>query len=435
MGSIKVNSFDVKIWNKTRLALWLMWVCPAICFGQYSNAYNEAQSMLNEKNYFKARDYIMDHGNELSPAENLIMKANVASAFNQPGASNKALKLFWQRYLKGAPDTVRLELLKLRQNNYARLFEYAEAYKISQQLLSKYSKHLSPADYADISNTAVIWKSLAGCPKQHISITGDTFIKMKRDRAKLANIAVQSNETAADFIFDTGANFCTVTESTAKAFNMRRLKGKVEIGAVTGAKVLSGLAICPVFSMGNVMVKNAVFLVLPDTALAFPQIKYQINGIIGFPVIEGLKEIQILRNDELIVPKRASSSALKNMALEFLTPIYQINDEYYTFDTGATNTMLYRKYLEKHKNEILEENLLQDLKFGGAGGAVTKKGYKINFRTVISGKTIDLKNVEVFSNYINDSKDHFYGNIGQDLIKEFDKMTINFRRCSFYLNK
>ncbi len=63
------------------------------------------------------------------------------------------------------------------------------------------------------------------------------------------------------------------------------------------------------------------FLVFPDEALAFPEIGYQIHGIIGFPVIEGMKEIEITRDDRFIVPDKRSTFSERNLAIDFLTPL------------------------------------------------------------------------------------------------------------------
>lgn len=398
----------------------------AICFGQHSAAFRKVKRMLMEKNYFAVRDYLGVNATKMDAAEKLVMEAYIGHAFNHPAASNAAIGTFWRLHSKDANDSLKLELLKLQQNNHARLFEYGEAWKVSSEILSHFKGMLSETEFADVSNSAVIWKSLMGRPKQQISVAGKTVLKMTRDQANLANIEVKCNDTSMGFIFDTGANFSTVSESIAKSFKMIMLEGRVDVGTVTGAKVSSRLAVCPMFSFGQVTVRNAVFLVLPDTALSFPQIKYQIKGIIGFPVIEGLKEVQISRNDEFIVPQFLSSGKFQNMALDFLTPVYLLGDEYFTFDTGANSTMLYSKYLKKYEKEITAEFPPADLKFGGAGGMVLKKGYKITFRPTIQERLLKMTNVDVLSEPYHEEKDHFYGNIGQDLIKQFEKMTINF---------
>ena len=407
-------------------ALLLAATTPIVCFAQEKTAYKKAETFITEKDYFRARDFYQAHSAEMTPNEKLVLQAYISNAFNRPALSNTVIAAFFKSHGKMANDSLMLELLRLKQINHGRLFEYTEALRVSDEILTKYSKLLSKEEIADHKNTATIWRALSGSPKQKITITDNTVIRMKRDKAKLANIEVKANGISKNFIFDTGANLSTVTETTAKAFNMRIMEGVIEVGSITGAEVNSHIAVCPVFSMGNITIKNAVFLVMPDTALAFPSIQFQINGIIGFPVIESLKEIQLSRNDEFIVPKVQSVNSVQNMALDFLTPIINIDGEYFTFDTGATRSILYSKYLSKHEAEIIPKYTETDLKFGGAGGMVTKKGFNIIFNPIVNSKKLALTDVHLFRESLDKNTDHFYGNIGEDVIKQFDKMILNF---------
>jgi predicted aspartyl protease len=85
----------------------------------------------------------------------------------------------------------------------------------------------------------------------------------------LQNLTLTLDTLAIDFIFDTGANFSTVTETTAKRLNMRIMDtATIEVGSITSHKVRSKIGVCPEFNLGNIKVENAVFLVFPDEALA-----------------------------------------------------------------------------------------------------------------------------------------------------------------------
>jgi predicted aspartyl protease len=407
-------------------ALFLYVIFPMLCLAQKQTAYNEAQTFLKEKDYFRARDFYRASVGAMSPQEKLVIESYLAHAFNRPGKSNSAITAFLDRYGKETGDSLKLALLQLKLLNHVRLFEYANAFKVNGEIFVGHGKLLSAADSADYSNMAVIWKALATSPKQLINVRTNTVIRMKRDKAKLANLEIKANGSVSDFIFDTGANFSTVSETTAKKLGMKGLDGRLEVAAITGANVNSRLALCPEFSFGNIIVRNAVFLVFPDSALAFPQINYQINGIIGFPVIEGLKEVQLTRNDEFVVPKVRSKENLQNMALDFLTPILDLEGACFTFDTGASGTMLYSKYLRKHFKDIVVKYAQTELQFGGAGGVLKKKGYKIAYSPVINGRRLKIDNVHLFGESLVQEKDYFYGNIGQDVIKQFGRLTINF---------
>ena len=102
---------------------------------------------------------------------------------------------------------------------------------------------------------------------------------------------------------------------------MKIIPVDIKVGTITGDKLLAKLAVCSKLTMGNIDLFNVVFLVLPDEALSFPQINYQINGILGFPLIESLKEIRITQDGHFIVPLVAqTTSKSSNMAMNGLTP-------------------------------------------------------------------------------------------------------------------
>jgi len=389
--------------------------------------YEHARRQIEDKDFFHARDYIAANRKHFSKFHATLLDAAIDNAFNRPAASNKKIDAALKEYASQLPDSARLNLLRLKQENHGRLFEYRQAAIVTDEILQKYIAILKPEDMDDYKNTGEIWHTLAGQPKQEMVIESHTTLQMILDKAGLANLEVMTPYAKTDFIFDTGANISVVTRSAAEKNDMKMLGGSIEVGSITGAKVNAEMAICPEFRLGNIVVKNAVFLVFPDDALAFPQIDYQINGILGFPVIEAMKEVQITQKDEFIVPKARSVSKEQNMALDFLTPVININDEHYTFDTGATDTSLYAKYFEKHREDVVTQYKETDLEFGGAGGMASVKGYNVIFMPVINGNEIRIENVHLYSQSTGNEKDmHYYGNIGQDLIKRFDRMTLNF---------
>jgi len=388
--------------------------------------YNEIYSQLKEKDFFKARDAFEKNKKHIAKPYSLVLQAELDNAFNRLESSNKNIELVFKEYANVVPDSIKLELLETEQGNYGKLFEYDKAHNVITKMLDGYTQFMTEDEEADYRNTLLIWSAFKDQPKQEVIVKETTTIKMIRDKAQLTNLPVRVGSTVIDFIFDTGANYSTVTQTTAKDLNMKMLNGTIEVGTITGLTVNSQLAICPEFSMGGIVVKNAVFLVFPDEALSFPQADYHINGIIGYPVIEALREIQITRNDEFIVPKKPTDYHIQNMALDFLNPVIDINGDYYTFDSGAVGTLLYTKYIDKYKDSIIGKYEETDLEFGGAGGMKSKKGYIIVFSPVISGKQLKIDEVRAFSEKIDDKENHFYGNIGQDVIKKFEKMTLNF---------
>jgi predicted aspartyl protease len=414
-------------WIVLPVALWLVGGCAITRKGTAPSAwYRQADSLVREKDFFGARDLFTAHGRELDAAQQLLLRAKLDGAFNRPAAANRALDTLMTRHGHQLPDSVKLDLLRARQGNYARLFEYGRAGETGQEIVDRYAGRLSAKELADGRNTTRIWSALAGRPPQTVEVPATTTLPIIRDKAGLPNLAVRADTVSVPFIFDTGANLSTVTESTARRLGMQLLEGTIEVGSITGTTVASRLALCPELHLGAIRIRHAVFLVMPDSALAFPQIGFQIHGILGFPVIEALKEIQITRTGEFTVPATPSSFGEQNLALDFLNPVVRINGDYYTFDSGATHTALYPKYYLKYRHLIEGRYPESEVRLGGAGGSVALKGYRVPFTARVSGQTVTIDSVQLFRESIRAEGSPFYGNIGQDLVKKFHRLTLNF---------
>jgi predicted aspartyl protease len=388
--------------------------------------FKPVDSLLRRSDFFNALASYQKNKAKMSEYHRLTAGALIDHAFNRPDSSNAKIDAALQNYGTTLPDSTRYRLLIAKQINHSRRFEYKQAFDAMDETIGTLSHEIPVNEMKDHKNTRAIWGALAGQPRQEVIINGTTHLKIKRDKAGLSNLTVAAGSDSVDFVFDTGANLSTVTATTARRFNMVLMDSVIDVLAITGATVKSHMAVCPELRVGNITVRNAVFLVFSDSALAVPQIQYQIHGILGFPVIEAMKEIQITRTGEFIVPEQRTTYAHRNMALDFLTPIIELDGESYTFDTGANKTILYEAYFNKHRQDIVNTYQEREVNLGGAGGSILRKSYEITFSPTIDNKPVPVDSVMVLQNNIKEDTDNFYGNIGQDLIGKFDKMTLNF---------
>lgn len=388
--------------------------------------FSQIDSLLQLKKFFAARDTFRMVAPELTRFHQLRAGAELDNVFNRLQASNGKIDSLLSDYAGKLSDNDKYHLFRLKQMNHSKLFEYKQANDALHEMLTHYKKAMKEEEIKDFQNTKKIWASLVNQPRQVITIQDNTTLPVTINKLGLQTLLLTRDTVNIDFIFDTGANFSTVTESIAKKLNMLLMDTTViDVGSITGEKVKSRIGVCPEFNLGSIKVQNAIFLVFPDSALAIPQANFQINGILGFPVIEAMKEIQLTKAGQFIVPLKKSDYAEQNMAINFLTPIIYLEGENYTFDSGANSTTLYDNYFEKHKKNIESVYEETDLTIGGAGGNKTKKGYYISFKTTVNGQPVILDSVQLFNESLKNDN-YFPGNIGQDLIKKFDKMTINF---------
>ena len=407
------------------IVITLTCICPA------QSVENQMKSFLHKKEFFRLRTALQNNADNISEASKLYFDAYVANAFNRNNESIDHINKLLDQYKSSLSDSDISALLYIQQDNYSKTYQYNKAGKICDELTGNYSQVMDTTILKDIETSGKLWNALSQVQKQEVEINSDETLPWKRDKAGLMNIPVSIADTMMNFVFDTGANLSTLNKKTADMLGLKIFDVSLNVGSSTGINNISSLCVADSLKLGNILFRNVVFLVLPDELLNFPQIDYRINGIIGYPVIEQLKEIKINKNEIISIPLQPEKTNLNNLALDELMPIvsFAVNNDTlcFHFDTGAKNTDLFKPYFEKYKPEITKQGKPEITKRGGAGGIVESKVYKIKDVVINCGNgKATLPEVSILINDINESGDKFYGNIGQDLISQFDEMIINF---------
>lgn len=203
-----------------------------------------------------------------------------------------------------------------------------------------------------------------------------------------------------------------------------------EGSGMTGIRFKTGLGIADSIYVGDILVRNVVFQVMPDSILYLAPIKFSINIIIGFPLIAALKEVHIYNDGRMVIPLIPSKKALHNFALDRLDPVISLktDDDTLCFhlDMGASSTDLYYAYFEKYKSQILKKGIIKTIQIGGAGGVQKKDVYILpQFNVYLENKKITIDSVAVHTEKIY-REEKYYGNIGQDFTGRFNELILNF---------
>jgi predicted aspartyl protease len=389
------------------------------------------QSFLDHKDFFQLRSRLLTDTDGIAPKKLLYFQAYANNAFNKNDLSNKAIATLFDTYAAALSDSVKASLLLLREDNEFKTGRYRQAAETNKQLLSQYIQ-LDSATADDVSNKGLIDSGLAAVPPQEMSIPGNTTIPWKKDKVGLMEIPVRMRDAAVDAIFDTRANISSITETYAKKLGIHLLNTKYKEGSgITGNTFQVSLGVADSVWLGDILLRHVVFQVMPDSILYIAPIDFRMNIIIGYPVIAQLREVHILQTGSMIIPAQPTPSPLHNLAMDGLNPILRCvigpDTLIFKFDTGASGSDFFDTYYRRFETDIQRHGHPDSVMTGGAGGVVKQKIYLMkDIRLTVGSKTAILNKVTVHRDPIPNVNEVVYGNLGQDLMQQFNEMILNF---------
>jgi hypothetical protein len=371
----------------------------------------------------------MDSLNEvLKNKDYLFYKAVYANVTNDPKTSLKLLRSPENDHLKET-----FEYTKLLNDNAVKTFDYRLANLTAMQMTTKFNGHFTHAELMEEINNQRIWEGLVQTPQQTVSRFQTVSLPIKKDGAGLLTTPVRNKNYSVDFVFDTGAGLNCITETQARQLGLKILPmSRVEVKSFTGQMNRVKVGVAESFSIGEITVRNAVFLIYPDEAFTFADGQYVINGIIGFPIAKELGTLTIEKHQITASQDPVPFEGPKNFFIDGLRGIvmFEFQDQLLpaNFDSGASSSLFTKAFYETFKDYVDAESESGHVKSAGAGAQVVVKDVKI-----LSYETITLGNAEVelpeltvdIKNYGVHGKVNF-ANIGQDILSQFKKVTLSF---------
>ena len=395
----------------------------------YSAIEKTFQDLLQDGEYFKLKTELQENEATLPIDKLQFYQAFTESAFNHYPKSISLSESLLKKSDSSLQDSARVNLLLLLRDNYFKTFQYRKAADTGQDILTNYKAILGDRLH-DVANSLLIHEGLKGVPPQQIGLK-KVSLKWKYDKLGLIEIPVRSKTSTLGLAFDTRAHISTVTQTFAKKLGLKILDVSFdESSGLTGIKFKSGLGVADSLYLGDMLIQHVVFQVLPDEQLHFPSINYTLDGILGFQVITQLNEVQIYRGGDFIISPFSTPGNLNNLAFDGSTTVIsavQGSDTIsFHFDTGATGSEFYSNYFNRYKAEIIRNGTTDTVETGGAGGSVKTLDYILPVIDLkIGAKKIELKDVAIHTAPTFKGQ-RYNGNIGQDVIGQFDEMILNF---------
>lgn len=374
----------------------------------------------------------------VSVAELSYFRGVLANRQNQSAESIRLLGPV-SSHLDPVGDSARLRVvLETLADDYTKTYRYAAAAGALQRLDRLGAASMSARDREDVRNELAVRSLLRGAPAQRVLDAQPFAVPLRRDTLGLMEVPVRVGADSAWWILDTGANFSTVTESTARRLGLTVSRGAAKVKGITGTYSPLHVAIVPEVRLGTVRVRNVAVLVLADSALFIPQVPFQITAILGYPVLEALDRIAVGTNRLQVMPDpRGVPSGSSNLFLDALQPVIAVTVDdstgLYHFDSGADASTLGVHFCRAYPQRVAGL-ASHGITIGGAGGSHEYGGYTLTQLPItVGGMTSTLDSVSVFRDSTTAAFEPYYGNLGQDFVAPFGGFTIDFRAMTFHL--
>lgn len=257
------------------------------------------------------------------------IEALQATAWNRPDAESR-LEAFLGSTPSDDPNrlaaTVSLRYLSMARSDY----QQADVWnRQASELAGRYLPHLAdelldaPPQIAQIQEDAVpITWGLLGLP---------------RVDAKFGTARVSA-------LVDTGAEYAVITESVARRAGLTPRLDSVAVGGSAGRSVRARVTLTGI-TLGRSQFFNAVVIIVPDNALAFPM-GLKIDAIIGMPQLRAFAALEFSQQSLRLFTMATSEQALKpNISFDgwrLMAPVLVDSDPaWMQIDTGARRSSLY----------------------------------------------------------------------------------------------
>jgi gag-polyprotein putative aspartyl protease len=319
-----------------------------------------------------------------------------------------------------------LGAVALREGRYKRSLQEIDA------LLA-----LDPND-TDAKGSRPLIEVLSRFPDQ--AVQGATKATVQMDDGKLPLLI---NGKQASYFFDSGANLSVLTESEAVQFGMeiQEIKSGQASTDISGNRVLFRVALAKSLILGGIELNSVAFLVSNNEQQPFLDMKPGQRGLIGLPVLRAFGSLTWTREGLFEADRSPVSADLSaaNICFDDLDLITQASFERhalpFVLDTGAATSDLWPKFAGVASDLVRKSGTHEFHTVMGMGGSQKFEVTSIPKVVLdLGGMSVALQPAHILKTQQREAGKWFYGNLGIDLLRQAQVVTINFKTMMLELD-
>lgn len=389
----------------------------------------ELVNLLSHKQYLELEN-LLRTSSDVPVSELTFVEGVLANSENRIANSIRLLKPLLSA--SATKLTREEEILGLRAlaDDYMKSFRYADAASTYAKLLHEFGASLSRSESSDIDGNRQMAILLRRAPPETVALSSAFTISTRRDAIGGIEAPITVAGHTEPWILDTGAGMSLVTRSRAEQLGLVLSKGTTPVAIYGGATANAHVAVIPALRIGGAVVRNVVTLVVEDKDYYVPPVHFQMEALLGHTVLAALGQTTFFRDGRIRVAPfgEASNTSGAEMFMDGFTVLVAAGTpkqlQLFTLDTGTGNTILTERYFREFRRDFAAQKLTGVEVFGHPGRVPC---YEASSATLTFGNVpAKLQHVFVVTQPIGNGWDSFYGNLGQDVLKQFRSYILDF---------
>jgi hypothetical protein len=376
------------------------------------------QGQDNLKAVYDTKDWL-DLRRRIRPGSPILYRAAVAAAMNQVREAERLL----QRMIR-EEDPESVEACDHLINLYMRTGRFGAAHRTTEEALRR-----NPGR-PDLMNAEHLFAALARNPEMRVRRMRYTRLKQSRPGTYI-ECPVGINGHTAHYLWDSGANFCVTTEQEVRRLGLEAAPSSATLNNSTGGNIGFQLAIARRLEIGGCSLEQVPFLVFRDDQQPFNELAQDERGAIGLPVQLALGGFRWKPEGELELGFPAAGGE-PNLCFDGLAPVVECGygDAAHLpvqLDTGAVTTDLWPPFAKRFRAVTVGRERSRH-RISGVGQDVDVDAMVVDrLALAIGGRTVTLAPADVYLEKTLPNSERYYGNVGMDLLRQANQVTLDFR--------
>lgn len=202
-------------------------------------------------------------------------------------------------------------------DTYTKLFRYSQAADTYQQMLQRLGPSLTQAERDDADGTRRMVDALRKVRAQTVTLRAGFVVPTRRNAIHTIEAPVRIAGHIEHWILDTGANISIVTRGKAARLGLSLSEGTTPVQTFSGAVANCHLAVIPSIRIERAELRNVAVLVIDDKDFYIAPAKFQIEAILGYPVLAALGRITFHSDERFEARPSARSPKAPGARLSF----------------------------------------------------------------------------------------------------------------------